>query len=59
LLFPGIRIDIDYLESDQLFAQHLAIVSTEQAFCKALITIAHSLDIEIIAECVETKLHRN
>ena len=51
------RFDIDYIKIDQSFVRHLVKESTDLALCKAIIAMAHALDIQVVAEGVETAEH--
>ncbi len=53
------KFDIDYLKIDQSFVRHLIPDCTELALCKAIIVMAHELDIKVIAEGVETTGQRD
>jgi EAL domain-containing protein (putative c-di-GMP-specific phosphodiesterase class I) len=53
------KFDIDFIKIDQSFVRHLIDGSTDLALCKAIIAMAHALDIKVIAEGVETDLQRN
>jgi|GEM_PF-987898 len=48
------KFDIDYIKIDRQFVQHVEINSDDQALCKAIIAMAHALDIKVIAEGIET-----
>ncbi len=50
------RFDIDFIKIDQSFVKHLIPDSTDLALCKAIIAMAHALDMQVIAEGVETQL---
>ncbi len=49
------RFDIDFIKIDQSFVKHLIPDSTDLALCKAIIAMAHALDMRVIAEGVETQ----
>ncbi|MDT8993004.1 EAL domain-containing protein [Curvibacter sp. APW13] len=51
------RFDIDFIKIDQSFVRHLVRDSTDLALCKAIIAMAHALDIQVVAEGVETVEH--
>ena len=53
------RFDIDYLKIDQSFVRHLVPGATELALCKAIIVMAHELDMQVVAEGVETAVQRD
>jgi diguanylate cyclase (GGDEF)-like protein/PAS domain S-box-containing protein len=53
------KFDIDYLKIDQSFVSNLAPGSSDLALCEAMIVMAHKLEIEVIAEGVETELQRD
>jgi EAL domain-containing protein (putative c-di-GMP-specific phosphodiesterase class I) len=53
------KFDIDFIKIDQSFVRHLIADSTDLALCKAIIMMAHELDIRVIAEGVETTLQRD
>jgi diguanylate cyclase (GGDEF)-like protein/PAS domain S-box-containing protein len=53
------KIDIDYIKIDQSFVRHLIPNSTDLSLCKAIIVMAHALDMKVIAEGVETTLQRD
>jgi diguanylate cyclase (GGDEF)-like protein/PAS domain S-box-containing protein len=53
------RLDIDYLKIDKLFVDNLALNSDDLALCKAIIVIAHKLDLKVIAEGIETQQQRD
>lgn len=48
------KFDIDYLKIDRSFVSNLSPKSKENALCKAIVTMADSLDMKIIAEGIET-----
>jgi len=49
------RFDIDYLKIDQSFVNHLSAESDYFTLCKAIISMAHTLGIKVIAEGIETE----
>lgn len=49
------KFDIDYLKIDQSFTRGLAPYSADHALCEAIVTMAHKLDLQVIAEGVETQ----
>jgi len=49
------EFNIDYLKIDRSFVQHLTANSKEFALCQAIITMAHQLNLRVIAEGVETQ----
>ena len=49
------KFDIDYLKIDQSFIRNLAPGSDDMALCEAIIVMAHKLDMQVIAEGVETE----
>jgi len=48
------KFDIDYLKIDKSFVANLERSSEDQVLCKAIIDMAHSLSIKVIAEGIET-----
>jgi len=49
------KFDIDYLKIDQSFVRNLSAGSDDMALCEAMIVMAHTLGIKVIAEGVETQ----
>ncbi len=49
------KFSIDYIKIDQSFIQNLAADTDDLALCEAIIVMAHKLNIQVIAEGVETK----
>jgi diguanylate cyclase (GGDEF)-like protein/PAS domain S-box-containing protein len=48
------KFDLDYLKIDQSFTKNLAADSDDMALSKAIIIMAHSLGLKVIAEGIET-----
>jgi diguanylate cyclase (GGDEF)-like protein/PAS domain S-box-containing protein len=48
------KFDIDYLKIDQAFTKNLTADSDDMALSKAIIIMAHSLGLKVIAEGIET-----
>ena len=46
---------LNTIKIDKIFIENLAISSTAEAIIKAIIAMAHSLNIEVVAEGVETE----
>lgn len=53
------KFDIDFVKIDQSFVRHLSANSTELALCRAIVVMAHALDMRVIAEGVETAQQRD
>lgn len=53
------QFDIDYLKIDRSFIKHLTGSESDKALAEAIIVMAHKLDIETIAEGVETEEQRD
>lgn len=53
------KFDIDFLKIDQSFVRNLQADSTDHALCKAIIAMAHTLGMKVIAEGVETQSQRD
>ncbi|EMR12824.1 PAS/PAC and GAF sensor-containing diguanylate cyclase/phosphodiesterase [Methylophaga lonarensis MPL] len=49
------KFDIDLLKIDRSFVKNLSEGSDELVLCQAIITMAHTLNIEVIAEGIETE----
>lgn len=49
------KFDVDYLKIDQSFVKNLALGTEDFALCEAIVVMAHSLGLKVIAEGVETK----
>lgn len=52
------KFDIDFLKIDRSFVDNLGDDSKDAALCQAIITMASSLGMEVIAEGIETNEHR-
>ncbi|MNN26131.1 Cyclic di-GMP phosphodiesterase Gmr [compost metagenome] len=48
------RFPVDYVKIDQTFIRGLAEGSEDAAITRAIIAMAHSLDLKVVAEGVET-----
>lgn len=53
------QFDIDYLKIDRSFVMNLITDDSDKALVKAIITMAHSLQIKTVAEGVETEAQRD
>lgn len=53
------KLDIDYLKIDKSFVDNLEPNSNGLALCKAIIVMAHQLDLKVIAEGIETDQQKN
>jgi diguanylate cyclase (GGDEF)-like protein/PAS domain S-box-containing protein len=53
------KFDIDNLKIDQAFVRNLAPDSDDMALCKAIIVMAHTLGMKVVAEGVETAEQRD
>lgn len=52
------EFDVDYLKIDQSFVRNLTTGSDDEALCQAMIVMAHTLDIKVVAEGIETDMQR-
>ena len=52
------KFDIDYLKIDRSFISNLNSESNDRILCEAIITMAHRLEMKVIAEGVETDLQK-
>ncbi|MBT0570034.1 EAL domain-containing protein [Curvibacter sp. CHRR-16] len=48
------KFDIDFIKIDQSFVRNLQPGSTQMVLCRAMITMAHALGLQVVAEGVET-----
>lgn len=48
------QLDIDYLKIDRSFVQNLKKPSNDLALCNAIIVMAHTLGLKVVAEGIET-----
>lgn len=49
------KFDIDYLKIDQSFVASLENSNEDRVLCRAIVAMAHNLDIKVVAEGIETK----
>lgn len=49
------KYDIDYIKIDQSFVRNISPNSSDMALCEAIIVMAHKLEMQVIAEGVETQ----
>jgi diguanylate cyclase (GGDEF)-like protein/PAS domain S-box-containing protein len=53
------KFEIDFIKIDQSFVRHLVPNSTDLALCKAIISMAHALGMQVVAEGIETESQRD
>lgn len=53
------RFDIDYLKIDRVFVQNLETDINDKILCEAIVAMAHKMEIQVIAEGVETVEQRD
>ena len=53
------KFNIDYLKIDKSFVDHLENNTEDQLLCKAIIDMAHGLNIKVVAEGIETQGQRD
>ncbi len=53
------KFEISFLKIDQSFIRNLSRGSQDHALCDAMITMAHRLGMQVVAEGVETEAQRN
>jgi diguanylate cyclase (GGDEF)-like protein len=53
------KFDIDYLKIDQSFVRELETNPNDRTLCQAIVVMAHTLGLKVIAEGVETKAQRD
>lgn len=53
------KFDADYIKIDRSFTRNLSLDTTEFALCEAIVVMAHRLNIQVIAEGVETTQQRD
>jgi diguanylate cyclase (GGDEF)-like protein/hemerythrin-like metal-binding protein/PAS domain S-box-containing protein len=52
------RFDIDYLKIDKSFIDNIASLEQERTLCEAMIAMAHTLNIKVVAEGVESEFQK-
>ena len=53
------KFDIDYIKIDRSFIHNLSADSDGLALCKAMIVMAHTLGLKVVAEGIETEEQRD
>jgi diguanylate cyclase (GGDEF)-like protein/PAS domain S-box-containing protein len=53
------KFDIDYVKIDRSFVQNLGQDSSDITLCEAIIVMAHTLDLKVVAEGIETEQQRD
>lgn len=53
------KFDISFLKIDRSFVMNLSETSSDKALCEAIIVMAHTLNIKVIAEGIETQEQLN
>ena len=53
------KFEVDFIKIDQSFVRQLECCPTNLALCRAIIAMAHALDMKVIAEGVETTQQRD
>lgn len=53
------KFDVDYLKIDQSFVRNLAPNTSDMALCEAIIMMAHTLGLKVIAEGIESESQRD
>ncbi len=53
------KFSIDFIKLDRSFVNHLSPNTDDYALCEAIILMAHKLNIQVIAEGIETELQLN
>lgn len=49
------KFQVDYIKIDRSFIRDLNLSPSNQTLCEAMISMAHKLNIKVVAEGVETK----
>ncbi len=49
------KFDIDYVKIDRSFVRELGVSSQDEALCRAIIMMAHSLGMQVVAEGIENR----
>jgi diguanylate cyclase (GGDEF)-like protein/PAS domain S-box-containing protein len=52
------KFDIDYIKIDRSFVSNLTLAAEDRALCEAIIVMAHTLGMKVIAEGIETDEQR-